>query len=300
MAVAEDFEEFVTIVDAGSLTAAAERLGLPRATLSRRLARLEQRLGVRLLHRTTRRMALTAPGEELYGRARRVVEAAQEAEEAVRRLDGVPRGRLRVSLPDQMPPALLAGWLDGFLEACPEVTLEVVASAVHVDLVGEGFDVALRVGDVDDASLVVRTLGNDLRIAVASPAYLARRGTPETPADLADHDCLVGYRSGTVLRREWPLTGGGSVPVSGTLATNNMALRLEAARRGRGIALVVERLAHRELVSGELVHILPGEVGRRERLSLTYPDRAFLDPKVRAFVDYLSARIAEVRALPRS
>jgi len=300
MAIAEDFEEFVAIVDNGSLTAAAEVLGLPRATLSRRLARLEQRLGVRVLHRTTRRIALTAPGQELYARARRVVEAAREAEDAVRRLDGVPRGLLRVSLPDQMPQGLLAGWLDAFMVAHPEVRLEVVASSVHVDLVGEGFDVALRVGAIEDRSLIVRTLGNDLRIAVASPAYLAARGTPETPDDLSDHDCLVGFRAGSVPEQRWPLTAGGWVSVSGTLSTNQMGVRLEAARLGRGIALVVERLAHRAIADGELVHVLPGVVGRRERLSLAYPDRTFLDPKVRAFVDHMAEQIAAVRAIPPS
>ncbi|MEM6995425.1 MAG: LysR family transcriptional regulator, partial [Myxococcota bacterium] len=141
--VAAGFEEFVSIVNRGSVTGAAEALGLPRPTVSKRLARLEARLGVRLLHRTTRRMKLTEQGELLYDRARRVVHAAHEAEAAVQRLDDVPRGLLRVAVPPRVPEGVFTQWLAAFLDAYPEVSLDVVGTDPHIDLVAEGFDVAL-------------------------------------------------------------------------------------------------------------------------------------------------------------
>ncbi len=294
MGAADGFEEFVAIVDGGSVTAAADALGLPRPTLSRRLARLEERLGTRLLHRTTRRMTMTPHGEVLYAKARRVVYSAREAEAAVRRLDGVPRGLLRVSTPTAMP-STFAGWIVDFLGVHPEVSIELLSSSLHVDLVAEGFDVALRAGEVEDPSLVVRTLGRDARVAVASPKYLAEHGVPTQPEDLDEHNCIVGYKAGTVPELRWPLHDGRWVPVSGSFIANEMGLRLDAAKRDLGIALVIERAATTPLASGELVVVLPEVLGRRERLSLVYPERTFMEPKVRAFVDFLAARIEEAR-----
>ena len=288
MRAGEGFEELVAIVEAGSLTAAARELGLPRPTLSRRLARLEEELGVRLLHRNARRLTLTSQGQALYARARPIVGAAREAEEAVRRLDGVPRGLLRVSLPMGMPP-ITAQWMCDYLERYPEVRLETVASAEHVDLVAEGFDVALRVGPVEEPAWVARTLMTTRLIAVASPAYLSRRGTPTTARELEGHDCLIGFRAGRVPDRVWPLLDGGSVSVSGVWASNDAAVRFHGALRDRGIALVPDRLASPSVEAGALVHVLPAIVGRDERISAVYPDRQFLDPKVRAFVDLLVA-----------
>ncbi len=293
---AEGFEEFVAIVDHGTVTAAAASMGLPRPTLSRRLARLEERLAVKLLHRTTRRIAITEQGQALYAKARRVVEAAREAEAHVRRLDGVPRGLLRVSVPSGMPEALLGRWIIKFLAAYPEVRLEVVSTAAHLDLVGQGIDVALRAGPIEDPSLIARTLARDLRIGVASPDYLARRGTPSVPEDLERHNCLLGYRAGTVPERRWPLLDGGWIPVSGSLATNEMMLRLQGALQGLGIAVVVDRLALQHIADGELEVVLPDSLGRRERLSLVYAGREFLDPKIKAWVEFLSAEIHEVRS----
>ncbi len=291
MGASAGFEEFVSIVERGSVTAASAALGVSRPTLSRRLAGLEERLGVRLLHRTTRRMKLTQHGEALYNKARLVVQAAREAEAEVRRLDGVPRGLLRVSLPMGMPQEALGQWLADFLALCPEVEIELVASSAHVDLVAEGFDVALRAGPIEDPSLVVRTVVKNASIAVASPRYLDLRGTPREPEDLVTHNCIVGFRAGIAPEQRWPLRDGGSIPVSGTLKTNQMGLRVQAARRHLGIALVIDRFAEAAIDAGEIVPVLPERVGREERVALVYPDRTFLDPKVRAFVDFLAARL---------
>jgi len=285
------FEEFVAIVEYGSLTRAAEVLGLPRPTVSKRLARLEARLGVRLLHRTTRKMTLTEQGELLHARARGVVHAARDAEAAVRRLDGVPRGLLRVLVPSRVPELVFTQWLAEFLEAYPEVSLDVVGTEAHVDLVAEGFDVALRRGDFSDPSLVSRTLVVNAEIAVASPAYLEARGTPSTAEQLTAHDCIAGYRGNRVPNPRWPLLDGTWTNVAGKLTTNHSGLSLEAARRGLGIALVVDRVAQPYLDAGELVWVLPELVGRRDHARLVYPDREFLDPKVRAFVDFIVSRV---------
>ena len=295
MGTADGFEEFVAIVDGGSVSAAAEALGLPRATLSRRLARLEERLGVRLLHRTTRRMTLTPGGEILHRKASRLVEAAREVEAEVRRLDGIPRGLLRVSTPTGTNTRF-AGWIVEFLQHYPEVSVELIPSNVHVDLVADGFDLALRRGTIDDGSLIARTINIDATVAVASPAYLAVAGTPASPEALAEHSCIVGYRAGKLRELRWPLLDGGSVPVTGRLMTSDMQLRLEAVKRDLGIAMISEYLANAEIQQGTLIHVLPDLVGRRDRVSLVYADREFLDPKIRAFVDFLVDRIAAARS----
>ena len=292
---AAGFEEFVAIVDHGSVTGAADTLGLPRPTVSKRLARLEARLGVRLLHRTTRRMKLTQQGELLYERARRVVHAVRVAEAAVQRVDAVPRGLLRVLVPAHVPESTFAQWLAELVEAYPQVSLDVVATDEHVDLVAEGFDVALRYGEIEDTSLVSRTLVVNAEIAVASPTYLASRGAPRTEADLADHDCIVGYGGGNVPNPRWPLLTGGTTTVAGTLRTNHPGLSLEAAKRGLGIALVVDRAAQDALDRGELVRVLPEVIGRPDRVRLVYPDRELLDPKVRAFIDFIASQVHPAR-----
>ena len=173
---------FARTVQAQSLTRAAAELKLPRATVSRRLQRLEERLGVRLLRRTTRRLALTDAGEVLYRHARLILDAVRDAELSVQRTDAV-RGRLRISVPPVTP--MFQGLLCDFIERYPDVRLEVHASARHVDLIAEGYDLALRAGVAPDSGLVGRTLYRQRLTAVASPAYLARRGTPQSGARTA-------------------------------------------------------------------------------------------------------------------
>ncbi len=294
MSAAEDFEEFVTILDAGSLTAAAQRLGIPRPTLSRRLARLESRLGVRLIHRTTRRIAATQEGTELYAKARLIVRAAQDAEAAVRRIDGVPRGLLRVSVPSEMPHAAMASWVAEFLETYPQVRMELVASAGPMDLIGGEFDIALRLGPVDAPNLVVRTLARDLQVAVVAPAYLAAGG-PIQLADLQERSCIRGFMPDGTPESTWPLLDGGRAQVGGRLVSNQMGQRLYMARAGLGVALVVDRLVRQDLADGTLVPVLPGLLGRREPLCLCYPERSFMAPKTRAFSEFMNAKIQGIR-----
>ena len=288
MDATEGLEGFVEILNHGSLTAAARAMGVPRSTLSRQLSRLEERLGVRLVHRTTRRVVATPLGEELYAHARRVVEDARAALEAVRRLDDVPRGRLRVSTVP-MYDALVAEPLLSFADAWPEVELEVDAALRVVDLVAEGFDVAIRGRPSPQQDVVSRPLLRSDTIAVASPDYLARRGRPERPSELSGHDLVLGYEVSQVPQRSWPLRSGGSVPVSGRIVGSDVVFRRAAALSGRGITLLPLQIALGSLREGTLERVLPDRLGRRAALSLVYPERAFLLPRVRAFVDHMLA-----------
>ncbi len=275
-------QEFAEVVAAGSISGAARALGLPRATLSRRLSALEAELSVRLLHRGTRRLVLTPAGEELDRRARRIVADADEAWAAVRRLDDIPRGLLRVSVTEMSLPKLLTD----FLRDYPEVQLEVRATTRHVDLVAEGVDVAVRFGEVKDPSLIVRRLFTDRLIVVGSPAYLELRGRPRQAADLAHHDCIVGFAGEWAPSRTWPLRTGGTVRVGGRLAGNAIGLMRAAARDDLGLALLPSVPIASDLEAGRLVAVLEGTVGAEIPMSIVYADREYIEPKVRAFVDW--------------
>lgn len=284
---AEGFESFVAIVDAGSITAAARTLGVPRETLSRRLQRLEARLATRLAHRSTRKLVLTEAGRTLYERARPLVLAAREAAEALRRLDGVPRGVLRVSLPPVNSDMWTSQLLVPYLAAYPEVSVEAEFSARHVDLVAEGFDVALRAGTVHEPSLMARTLHSFTVRAAASKEYLDRRGRPERPEDLADHDLILGMRGGTQPTRSWATVDGRSIPVVGRLVVNDLQVAADAIRGGAGIGRVVDRMLAAELASGEVEYVLPDHLRSTASISVVFVERELMPPKVRSFVDHV-------------
>ncbi|MFO0615625.1 MAG: LysR family transcriptional regulator [Polyangiaceae bacterium] len=232
-----ELQAFVKTVDERSLTRAAATLGAPRATLSRRLARLEERLGVRLLRRTTRSLALTDAGESFLRSARIALEALAGAEESVRREDGAIRGNLRVSAPPISAPAFHQFICD-FADAHPEVRLEVHTSSRVVDLKRDGYDVAIRAGSELEPGLVARVLSRDPIRAVASPSYLASRGTPRAVKELRDHRLLLGFARGELPQSHWPRVGGGQIHVQGVFASNDIGLLAEAAVRGMGIALL--------------------------------------------------------------
>jgi DNA-binding transcriptional LysR family regulator len=276
---------FVRTVDAGSLSRAAKELGVPRATLGRRLARLEERLGARLLRRTTRKLVLTEEGRVLYASGSAALTAMREAAASVGRETGAIRGRLRVSVPPMADPRLNA-LVARFLAAHPEVTLEITFSTAAVSFGEDGFDVALRASAAIDPALVRRPLASVRLIAVASPAYLAKHGTPERASDLATHACIRGFARGEHATSEWP-TPKGAIRVSGPLATNDVQLQADAAAAGLGIALAPEMIVAERIARGELVEVLTGEVGVMTSIAVVYPERKLLRPVVRAFVEEL-------------
>jgi DNA-binding transcriptional LysR family regulator len=276
---------FARTVESKSLSRAAIDLRVPRATIGRRLARLEQRLSVRLLRRTTRSLVLTDAGEALYRHARIVLDAISHAEASVRRTDDVIRGDLRVSVPPMMNEPFYE-MLTRFVEAYPQVRLQVHFSSQLVDLQRGEYDVALRASSEMAPGLIGRLLARN-------------QGVPRTLRDLRNHCCLMGFARGEVPQTHWPLAGGGKHPVEGTLFSNDLFLLMHAALRGRGIALLPVLLVRPFVERGALVQVLPDAIAGETRVTVVYAEREFVPPQVRAFVDavvaWAPAQFADLR-----
>jgi DNA-binding transcriptional LysR family regulator len=279
---------FTRTVEAKSLSRAAAELGAPRATIGRRLARLEERLGVRLLRRTTRALALTDAGDAFYRHARIVLDAVGQAEASVRKSDTVVRGTLRVATPPMLDPSFNALVCD-FAHAYPEVQIHVDASSRYVDLIREGYDLALRAGSELEPGLVARTVARTSTVAVAAPAYLAAHGTPQKGRDLRSHQCLVGFMRGGLPQTHWPKSGGGKISIEGSFASNDITLLIDAALRGLGIALLPTALIAVPLERGALARVLPELIHAETRVAVVYQEKELLPPQVRAFIDVLVA-----------
>lgn len=281
MPSSDRMREFLEVTRAGSISEAARQLGLPRATLSRRMSALEAELSVRLLHRRTTRLVLTTAGKLLEQRAKRIVADVDEAWDAVRQQDDTPRGLLRVS----MTGPYFSDLFTGFLCDYPAVQLEVQSTTRHVDLIAEGVDIAMRIGEIKDPELIARRVHMDRSVVVASPAYLDRRGIPCTVKNLADHDCLVGFSGEWSPNNTWPLRAGGTVRVSGRLAANEVDLTRKAALEGLGLALLPSAVVADDLKTQRLQPVLQDIIGKEIPISLVYSDRDYIEPKVRLFVD---------------
>lgn len=281
-----ELEALARIVEAGSLSRAALELGVPRATIGRRLARLEERVGVRLIRRSTRKLALTDAGTTLYHHALLALASVRDAADSVRTVDGALRGRLRVSVPP-MASASFDAMVDGFLLRHPDVRIQIHSTSVHADLVTGGFDLALRASAELDPGLVARPLARSRTIAVASPEYLARRGMPRRARDLVGHACLLGFDRGEMPNHYWPLARGRTMRVDGPLATNELGGLMSAASAGLGIALLPLFLVATAIRDGALRPVLPEIVGGRVQIAVVYPDRELVPQVVRAFIDEL-------------
>jgi DNA-binding transcriptional LysR family regulator len=279
---------FARTVDAKSLSRAAAELGLPRATISRRLARLEERLGARLLRRTTRSLALTDAGLALYRHARIVLDAVDDAIASVRRTDDVVRGDLRVSVPPNPPPSFY-GMVCDFAERYPDVRLQVHATSRHVDLTRDGYDVALRAGTHFEPGLIARKLADIRVLAVASPAYLAAHGTPTSRRDLAHHRCLMGFSRAELPQAHWQIGKSTIQQLEGVLFSNDLGLLIHAVLRGQGIAMLPLPLTRAFLEEGALVAVLPGVLEQEGQVAVVYAERELMPPQVRAFVDAIVA-----------
>jgi DNA-binding transcriptional LysR family regulator len=280
----EGFGHFLAVVEAGNISAAARELDMPRATLSRRISELEASLGVQLLHRTTRRLVPTAAGLELHRRSRVILQDALEARDAVRRLDGIPRGLLRLAILPSLGTAL-EPLISDYMERYSETQIEVLAGAKLVNLVEQGVDVAIRAGLITDPYLVVHEVGYTDVYPVAAPGYLSKHGSPRKASELKAHVCLLDYQGGNVPRLAWPLKDGGEVSISGRLVSNDLSLLLAAAVAGRGIALLPTAVSWLNLSKGDLKPVLREQICVQSPLSLVHTSREFVDPKVRAFVE---------------
>jgi len=283
-----DLRLFGAIADLGGITAAARKLGLTKSLVSRELAALEDRLGTRLVHRTTRRVSLTDTGELLATYARRIVEEMDNAEAAIDATRDHPRGNLKVSAPFSILRFVLVPRLAAFRAQYPDVRISLDPSLRVVDLIEEGIDVAIRIGELPPSSLVARRLATTPFVLVAAPAYLERRGYPQTPGDLAGHEIINLKRDiGPVV---WTLEAAGakptSVAVTPSIAVHDPGLILDLARQGLGIAPLPELYAAQALASGDVARVLPEYTRGAAPIHAVYPSRRILAPKVRAFLDF--------------
>jgi len=295
----EDMRLFAKVADAKSFTGAARQLGIPKQTISRRVAELERALGVELMHRTTRRLHLSDVGAAYAARCADMVRVAEEANRAISDVHDVPRGTLRVTADPVFGDAFVTGLVTDYARRWPETRLEVVLTRRRVDLIDERFDAAFRVGQADDAALSGVALGAARVRYCASPAYVARRGAPARPADLKDHDCIVVASDGGPAR--WPLPGASGprlVAVSGRLSVSSFAMAHAAALDGLGVALFPELACADDLRRRRLVPVLGGCVVDVGAVWLLHPARRFVPARVRAFVDLARERFA--RAPPWS
>ncbi|WP_083220276.1 LysR family transcriptional regulator [Hoeflea olei] len=282
-----DLEIFARVVSAGSMSAAGRELGLSPAVVSKRLRRLEDRLGTRLMQRTTRQISLTEAGQGFYERVVAILAGIEEAEAFVSRRSALARGVLKVSAPTSFGRMHIAPHINKFMQANPDLGVNLMLRDEFVDIVGDGYDLAVRIAELSDSSLVARKLAPVRRILVASPDYLERHGEPESLHDLDRHICLAPHNNDT-----WKLEGpDGPIlhrPI-GPLQTNSSEVVREAVIGGVGIALRSTWDIGAELADGRLLRVLPDYEGSRNvAIHAVYASRRFLPAKVRLFIDYLA------------
>jgi len=283
---------FARVVEAGGFSAAARELGLSKGSVSKRVARLEDRLGVRLLNRTTRRLSLSEAGEAFYAGCRRMVSEAEAAERTVTHLASAPRGTLRVNAPMSFGQQHLAPALTAFLERYPELAVDLVLDDREVNLVQDGFDVGVRIMALRDSSLIARRLAPSRALVCGAPRYLATHGAPARPEDLTRHACLLySYQTDPGV---WILRGPAGerrVRVNGRLRANNGEALREAAIAGFGLVLMPSFIVGPEIRRGLLAPVLRDwTAGDPVGIHAIYPAGRNLSPKVRVFVDFLAER----------
>ena len=285
---------FVAVVSHGSFTAAAEQLNVSKALASKYVATLEARLGTRLLNRSTRTLHTTEAGRAYYERCRKILEEVDELESALLAGRNDPRGHLAIAAPQSFGDSFVADAAARFMREYPQVTIDVHFADRYVNVVEEGFDLAIRVGALEDSSLVSQRLGAVRLIACAAPAYLASRGTPRRPEDLAAHDCVRdrNFRLGA----KWPFARKGrelEIAIAGPLVVNGIMATHQATLAGAGIGLLAAHLVAADVDNGRLVRVLEAYEAPELPINAVYPHRQYLAAKVQKFVEFLRARLAE-------
>ncbi|MFD2641599.1 LysR family transcriptional regulator [Pseudomonas japonica] len=288
----EDMRIFSQVMESGSFTAAADQLGLSKQFVSRRLMALEERLGVRLLNRSTRRLDPTPLGQSYYESALRLLSEVEQVEQGITGQTSEPRGTVRVSAPLSFAVAHLGCLLPEFLQRYPQVSVEVDLSDRSVDLLGEGYDLALRIGVLEDSTLIARRLAAIERVYCASPDYLARKGTPSRPDELANHDCLP-YGHGRQV--QWRFVEQGKarvVTVCGRMRANNGELLRDAAIKGMGITYLPTFIVGDALAAGHLVPVLESFAPEPLQLSAVYPQHRQSARPVQALIEFMRERLS--------
>ena len=284
-------QAFVQVVDSSSFAGAARRLGLSPAVVTGHVQSLEKRLGVQLLNRTTRKLNLTEIGRSYYERCRRILAEVEEAESIASAEQSSPRGTLRLNTSVSLA-RLVAPLIGEYVTRYPDVSFELIMSDRIVDMVEEGFDLALRGGPLPNSSLRTRRLGMGRMVLCASPAYLARSGKPARPADLARHNCLVSVNGH--LDGSWRFTGADgeqTVEVSGNLRSNSIEALRAAALAGIGVCLLPAVNITEDIKTGRLVRLLPEHHTGEVVVQAVYPPGRHLSVKVRTFLDFLVERL---------
>jgi len=283
---------FAKVVETKSFSAAARALSTSKSLVSKQISHLENSLGVRLLNRTTRRMSLTESGAAYYEHCARIAHEIEAAEVEVTQLQAEPRGVLRITTPTVFASMHLAPALATFLKSNDQVEVEVNATDRIVDIVDEGYDLAIRISDNPSPAMVARKIAPVRWVTCASPAYLKQHGTPRTPQDLLNHRCLA-YQNHAFLSHGWPYKVGNKVvkiQVTGNCRVNNSGVLLEMALAGMGIVLSPTYMLGQHVKSGGLKQILPDSVAFPDMsLYATYMPNRYMQPKVRAFIDHLLA-----------
>jgi DNA-binding transcriptional LysR family regulator len=288
---ANDLMLFSRVAETGSFSRGAERVGLPKSTVSRRIAGLEAQLGERLFLRSTRKLTLTEFGESLLDHARRLSEEVDAASALAQHRQAEPSGRLRVSMPNDFAEILLPRMLATFAQRYPDVVLDLDLSPRRVDLLGEGFDLAIRMGSLsDDATLVARKVCEIPTFLYAAPSYVERRGLPASPDELPEHACLqIRSRDGNTL--PWRLRRDGryvEIAVKDRLKANSLGLLMHIALEGGGISMLTERFAAPFVKAGRLVRVLPDWDMEPATAWAVLPGRRLLPAKTRVFLELLN------------
>ncbi|MEM8952100.1 MAG: LysR family transcriptional regulator [Pseudomonadota bacterium] len=296
----------IEAVDGGSFSAAGRELGMAPSSVARGIASLEDDLGIRLLNRTTRSLSLTEAGGLYLERARRILAEVEEARLSVTQLEADPRGTLRLNLPTAFGRAHVVPMLPGFLSQYPDLSLDLSLTDAFVDLVEEGIDLAIRIGELKDSSLVARKLAPNIRVLCASPAYFKKAGRPSTPADLRDHNCLI-YKRGND-RVVWHFRGPDGdiedVDASGDFQSNNTEALVSMVHAGQGLAIMPTWLVGSDIAEGRLQTVFDDYTVSPTALDTgiyaIFPYNRHLSPKVRACVDALVARFSPTPPWARS
>ncbi|MCX7080216.1 MAG: LysR family transcriptional regulator [Pseudomonas sp.] len=284
---------FVRAAQMRSFVAAGERLGISASAVGKSVARLEEKLGVRLLNRSTRRISLTDEGTLFFERCQRIVSEVEDAEAELARITDKPRGKLRVSLP-AIGYRMLLPILPEFAERYPDIELDLDFNDRLIDVIAEGVDAVIRSGELMDSQLKSRTLGPFRFVLISAPHYFARHGTPTTPRELEQHACLRYKFPGTAQLQEWKLRSKADEPpllLRSALTSNNLEALIFAATQGLGIAFIPDFVVRDALADGTLVSVLDDYQTDSGKFSVLWPSSRHLLPKLRVFVDFLAERL---------
>lgn len=297
-----DIVAFVRVVEAHSFVAAAQTLGMSPSAISKAVSRLEERLGARLLNRTTRSLSLTDLGSGFYERCREALAQLDHAESEVSDSRGVPRGRLRVDVPISIGRRLIVPALPRFIQQNPELTVQMSMNDRLLDLVQEGIDAAVRVGILSDSSLIARRVGSFHGVTCASPEFIARVGVPQSPEDLRPEDCIAMFKLGTNQPREWLFRKGGDEHVvmpRASLSFSDPESAVTAAVSGAGFVRALDFTVEAQVASGLLLPVLEDwNEGAVWPVSVVYPQHRQPTPKIKAFIEFVSGLFPQTQPAP--